>query len=150
MLDSQQIIKNWIFAITFIHSHDFALCCTLPSLLLLFLLPQLLSRRLSWKVPGGGLNDDASSTDRYFLAANSQIHISPHSSYCIVNSPVASALQLLRRELLHDLKDGRLENSLLVLEEGAVYRHLVGEHWIPHTWTRNSSLIKKKMKFSHV
>jgi len=66
--------------------------------------------------------------------------ISPHSSYCIVNSPVASALQLLRRELFHDLKDGRLEDSLLVLEEGAVYRHLVGEHWIPHTCTRNSSL----------
>jgi hypothetical protein len=61
--------------------------------------------------------------------------ISPHSSYCIVNSPVASAFQLLRRELLHDLKDGRLEDSLLVLEEGAVYRHLVGQHWIPHTCT---------------
>jgi hypothetical protein len=79
-------------------------------------------------------------------SCNSVYSVSPHSSYCKVNSPVASALQLLRRELLHDLKDGRLEDSLLVLEEGAVYRHLVGQHWIPHTCTRNTELFKYASK----
>ncbi len=129
-LDSQQIIKNWILAITFIHSHDLH-CAAHSRRYFLSWFPVALAEK--------SLERWCKLRVAIFLLLVHRF-ISPHSSYCIVNSPVASALQVLRRKLFHDLKDGRLEDSLLVLEEGAVYRHLVGQHWIPHTCTRNSFL----------